>query len=110
MLKYEVVSVDGKLDPYVYYTLKNVDTEQYNAIRIVVDSACAEKSSIYFTCGKDQAIKFTAAKANGFGPAGASDDGTTTLIGYLGDVEDYYSRLTSIRLDFGNEDGQTVSI
>ena len=110
VLKYEVVSVGGKLDPYVYYTLKNVDTEQYNAIRIVVDSACAEKSSIYFTCGKDQAIKFTAAKANGFGPAGASDDGTTTLIGYLGDVEDYYSRLTSIRLDFGNEDGQTVSI
>ena len=91
--------------------MKNVETEKYNAIRIVVNTeACNASVGMFFTCGNDTLGKYSAEKSNYLGVAGASDDGTTTLIGYLADTEGYSGKLTSIRLDFGTEDGQTVEI
>ncbi|MBQ8408832.1 MAG: MBL fold metallo-hydrolase [Clostridia bacterium] len=111
VLKFDTKASGESYDPYISYTLKNVETEDYNAIRIVVNTeACSGGAGVFFTCGKDQAGKFSAAKSSYLGVAGASDDGTTTLIGYLADVEGYTGRLSSIRLDFGTEDGQTVEI
>lgn len=108
VLKYEVAEAE-KPDPYVSFALKNVSTKDYNAIRIVVDSKATEGGcSLYFTCGSD--TNFSSAKSNGLGVTGKSDDGKTTLIAYIGDVEGFSGKLTSLRLDFGSEAGQTVSI
>lgn len=110
VLRFDVTGDPEKLDPYVSYTLKNVNTEDYNAIRIVVDADAAKGSSVFFTCGSDQPGQFSAEKQNPLGVTGACDDGKVTLIGYFGDVESYKGKLTSLRLDFGSEVGQTVSI
>lgn len=111
VLKYDVTGTDEKLDPYVYFALKNVSTNDYNAIRIVVDSEATEGGcSLYFTCGNDVSGAFKADKANGLGVTGKSNDGKTTLIAYIGDVEGFTGKITSLRLDFGTTAGQTVSI
>jgi hypothetical protein len=110
VLKFDVTGTGEKLDPYITYTLKNVSTEKYNAIRIVVDSNATKSSSIYFTTGGDPVGKFVAEKAQGFGVMGEGIDGKTVLVGYLADVDGYTGKFSSIRLDFGHEYGQTIEI
>ena len=110
VIKFEVKGDPEKLDPYVFYVVKNVETSDVNAIRIVCDSAAAKVGTVFFTCGSDATGKYTAAKSNPIGVTGASDDGKTTMIAYLGDTDGYTGRLTSLRIDLGSEVGQTVTI
>lgn len=110
VIKFEVKGDPEKLDPYVFYVVKNVETSDVNAIRIVCDSAAAKVGTVFFTCGSDATGKYTAAKSNPLGVTGASEDGKTTMIAYLGDTDGYTGRLTSLRIDLGSEVGQTVTI
>ena len=112
VLKFDTISIKNQFDPYISFVLDNVDTAEYNAIRIVAKSeTCGESSAVFFTCGNDTALKFTANKSSALGVMGASDDGTTTYIAYLADIKGGCSgKLSSIRLDFGAKGGQTVEI
>ncbi len=113
VIKYEVAAGG---DPNFCYQLRNVSTKKCNAIRVVVSSNVLEgglyetPGEMYYTAGSDKALNFSENRMQRLGITGASEDGKTTLIIYLGDTEDYTSRLTSLRWDFGTEIGQTVEI
>ena len=119
VLRYEVKQ-GTNFDPHFRYSLKNIKTSECNAIRIVVSSNVLEgelyatPGELRYTAGSNKAHDFDAGVLDGklqrLGITGASVDGKTTLIIYLGDAEDYTSKLTSLRWDFGTEVGQTVEI
>lgn len=110
ILKFDVVNPNNseQLDPYIYFELDGVDTEAYNAIRIVASSSACTNSSVFFACGSDNT--FTAQKECKFGITGASDSGKTTVFGYLANIEGYTGTLNRLRLDFGSAEGETVEI
>ena len=112
VLKFDTISIKNQFDPYISFVLDNVDTAEYNAVRIVAKSeTCGESSAVFFTSGNDTALKFSSNKSSALGVMGASDDGTTTYIAYLADIKGGYTgRLSSIRFDFGAKSGQTVEI
>ena len=109
VLKYDVVAGEGSFDPNFCYEVKNIDTKKCNAIRVVIntDSLAGE---MYYTAGSDKKLNFSDNRIQRLGYTGASEDGTTTLIIFLADTEDYTGKLTSLRWDFGTEVGQTVEI
>ena len=110
VIKYEVIAGSGSgLDPNFCYQLRNVKTSKCNAIRIVVNSE-ALGGELRYTAGSDKAFGWSEEKIQRLGVTGESEDGKTTLIIYLADVEGYTGSLTSLRWDFGSKIGQTVEI
>ena len=109
VISYKVTASQGKrLDPYVSFTLDDIDTEKYNALRIVIDSDAAKNGKLYFTAGNT--TKFGERLTESLCEQGASKDGTMTLIIYLADNKEYFDKLTSLRFDLGTSDGQEVKI
>lgn len=109
VLKFEVKSANGIIDPYIYFDLDNISTSDYNAIKIIASTNACKASSVFFKCGAD--TKFSAEKEQKLGITGAaSSSEKATLIGYLGDIDGYTGNLTSIRIDLGSTDNETVEI
>ena len=112
VLKYDVIGND----PFIYYDLRNVSTTKCNAIRVVIGSDVLECGETYDTLGElryavgSESVYSENPRIQRLGPNGESEDGTTTIIIYLGDTENYTGRLSTLRWDLGTEVGQTVEI
>ncbi len=109
VLKFDVPAGEAA-DPYIWFSLKRVSTESYNAIRIVVDAADLKGGNpeLRITTANQSAGSFVGTKVESLKQQGAAE-GRMTLIVYLGDREDYTRNISSIRLDLGNP-GETVEI
>lgn len=107
VLKFEV-KANSVIDPYIFFNLDNISTSDYNAIKITASTNACKVSSVFFKCDTD--TEFSAEKEQKLGITGASSDGKTTLIGYLGNIDGYTGKLKSIRIDLGSTDKETVEI
>lgn len=112
--KFDIVEAEsGKMDPFVYFKTPKINTEEYNAVRIVIkvkNYKSFSDSSFFFTCGSESAYAFSTKRVKTLGPQGVSRDGVHTLILYLGNTSQYRGYIKALRLDVGNEVGQTVEI
>ena len=113
IIKYEVKNAKG--DPYIYinYSKSDINTTEYNALRIVVGAGDAASGVLFFSTHKDEVNKFNPDKYKYTTEQGVSTDDKTTIIIYLGDVPEYSDsegKLNSIRFDLGTVDGQTIEI
>ena len=100
-------------DPHVYFALPDkISTEDYNAAKIVIKipGASVYQAQFFFTCGDDELYKFNTTHKKDMGPQGISEDGTYTLIVYLGNTANYTGDFKAVRVDAGYEVGQTVEI
>ena len=105
ILKFDVADAT---DPFVVINLENVKLDNKNMIRMVVDADDAKDGWIFIQTVNDAG--FTTAKSIQIGNQGKSLDGKTTYLIYLGNIEGIEDGIKSIRIDFGNEVGQTVEI
>ena len=110
VLKYDVIEHAGKMDPFVYFKVKGISTKEYNAVRIVVNAPDYTESLFFFTCGNDGALNFSTKRQKLLGPQGVGENGTHTMILYLGNVENYEGDIKGLRIDIGTVGGQTVEI
>ena len=112
VLRYDVKSGgSGTPDPYVYFNV-NLDTTQYNAIKLVVDPADIKGAVIYYMLTGDSG--FAAGKDRGFRAQGtcAEGDDKMTIILYLGNISTYTegTKMTKLRIDLGDTVGETIDI
>ncbi len=109
ILKFDVVSTN---DPKIWFATDGIDTEKYNALRIVVGADnCGETSQLFLTAGTEPSDGFTEAMSKSLKPQGISINGETlTLLVFLGNLDGYEGNLQSLRLDLGKYEGQTVEI
>ena len=105
ILKFDIADAT---DPFLVIDLENVNIGNKNMIRMVVDAEDAKDGWVFIQTANDTG--FTAAKAIQIGNQGTSIDGKTTYLIYLGNIEEIKDGIKSIRIDFGNEVGQTVEI
>ena len=106
VLRYEVNSAS---DPRVYFSVGNLDTAKYNAIKLVVDAEDIKNAAIFFTVSGSTA--FSADKCLGFKPLGtAGDDGKMTILLYLGNNAAYKGNLLQLRIDMGDTVDETIDI
>ena len=105
ILKFDVADAT---DPFVVIDLENVKLDNKNMIRMVVDADDAKDGWIFIQTVNDAG--FTSSKAIQIGNQGTSIDGKTTYLIYLGNIKGIEDGIKSIRIDFGNEVGQTVEI
>ena len=106
VLRYEVNSAS---DPRVYFSVGNLDTMKYNAIKLVVDAEDIKNAAIFFTVSGSTV--FSADKCLGFKPLGtAGDDGKMTILLYLGNNAAYKGNLLQLRIDMGDTVDETIDI
>ena len=105
ILKFDVADAT---DPFVVIDLENINLGNKNMIRMVVDAEDAKDGWVFIQTVNDAG--FTTAKSIQIGNQGKSLDGKTTYLIYLGNIKGIEDGIKSIRIDFGNEVGQTVEI
>ncbi len=109
VLKYDVLDVR---DPKISFNIPGLDTQKYNALRIVVGADnCGKASQLFVSTGTSDTVSFSEEMSKSLQPQGYSVDGKTmTLLVFLGNLEGYADKLNALRIDLGEYVGQTVEI
>lgn len=110
VLKYTVKVEEGASDPFIYAKLSGLDTENYNALRLVVRTTDYNNSNVYVTFDNMKANAFVAKAGKTLGTQGEGENGEHTLLVYFGNIEGYQGSLNGIRIDIGTGNGQVVEI
>lgn len=107
VLRYEVKSTS---DPRIWFSVGNLDTTKYNAIKLVIDAndVKANKSAIFFRVSGDDGFSNT--KELAFKAQGTSEDGKMTVVLYLGNMSTYQGTFTQLRIDLGDTVDETIDI
>ena len=95
-------------DPFIIINYEAGQLDGKNAIRMVVDSADAKDGWVFIQTVNN--LGFFADASVQIGNPGTSTDGKTTYLIYLGNIAGIEDGIKAIRIDFGNEIGQTVEI
>ena len=105
VLKFDITDTT---DPFIIINYEAGQLDGKNAIRMVVDSADAKDGWVFIQTVNN--LGFFADTSVQIGNQGTSTDGKTTYLIYFGNVAGIEDGINAIRLDFGNEIGQTVEI